>query len=147
MKGKDIKFFVPIMYVNGTYWAALTKEAYYIYMIFKKCSYIFYDVRVIIKYDYASLHKFLNAYTLNSKVNNKGTEIAIMSHVTFEHIKGISNILTNIITCLRFIHLHDSLHLDGQEKELGHDISEELHLINAETPAQIKQNETLIYEL
>ena len=42
MTGKDIKSFLPIMYITGTFvasqkhWAIYTKEAYRIYMSFQK---------------------------------------------------------------------------------------------------------------
>ena len=58
------------------------KEAYENYMAAKKLSYYLYSTKVIIKCDHATLHKFLTAHALNSKVNNWGTEIVSMSHIT-----------------------------------------------------------------
>ena len=66
-------------------------------MAFKEISYYLYNAKVIIKYDNTPLHKFLTAYTLNSKVNNWGTEIESMSHALFQHIKGMENILAHHI--------------------------------------------------
>ena len=80
IKGKDIRSFLSIMYVSGTFVgskknrATLTKEVYAIYMAFKKLSYWLYDAKVTMKSDHTPLHKFLTAHTLNSKVNNWGTE-------------------------------------------------------------------------
>ena len=59
-----------------------------------------YDAGVMIKCDHAPPHKFLTAYALNSKVDNWRTEIARMSHVTFEHIWRTENILANHISWL-----------------------------------------------
>ena len=67
-------------------------------MEFKKLSYHVYDVKVTIKCDHTLLHKFLTAHTLNSKVNNWGTEIASMNYVTFEHIKITANSLADLQT-------------------------------------------------
>ena len=80
-----------------------------IYITFKKCSYYLYDAKATMKCDYTLLYKFLMAHTLNSKVNNYGTEIDSMSHITFELIKGIYNIIADSISQLWSIHLHDSL--------------------------------------
>ena len=59
----------PICYVSGQFrgsqlnWAALTKEAYVIYM------------SVTIRSDHLPLKKFLNKQTMNSKVNNWAVEL------------------------------------------------------------------------
>ena len=132
MKGKEIKSFLPITYVSEIFvsyqknWATLTKEAYGIYMTFKKLSYYLYDSEVTIKCDHAPLHKCLTAHNLISKVNNWGPEIANMSHVTFGCIKGIGNIFANSISHLRSIYLYDPLDPEGEGKEFGHDIFKEL---------------------
>ena len=76
------------MYVSRTFvgsqknWTTLTKEAYAIYTTFKKLSYHLYGASINIKCDHAALCKFLTAQTLSSKVNDSGTEIACMHHVT-----------------------------------------------------------------
>ena len=82
------------MHVSGTFvgsqkdWATQTKEAYAIYMAFKKLSYNLHDAKENIACYHTQLQKFLTAHNLNSKVINWGTEIASMSHVTLEYIKG-----------------------------------------------------------
>ena len=68
-----------------------------------------------------------------------------MSQVTFKHMKGKENILVDSISCLRYIHLYDSLDLEG--KEFGNDIFEELHPIPAELPIQAEKGEIRIYEV
>ena len=66
----------PICYVSGQFggsqlnWAALTKEAYVIYMSIRRLSFYVTDVEVTIKCDHLPLKKFLNKQTTNSKVNN-----------------------------------------------------------------------------
>ena len=59
-------------------------------------------------------------------MNNMGTEIASMSHATFQDIKGKDTISGDIISHLRYIQLYDPLDLEGEGKKFGNDISEEL---------------------
>ena len=80
-------------------------------------------------------------------MSNWGTEIASMSHVIFEHIKGKDNSLADIISCLRSIHLYDSLDPEVDWNKLEHNSFKELPPINAEHPTQLEQNETLIHEI
>ena len=71
----------PICYVSGQFcrsqlnWAALTKEAYAIYMSVKRLSFYMTDADMIIKSDHLPLKKFLNKQTMNSKVNNWEDEL------------------------------------------------------------------------
>ena len=82
-------------------------------MTFKTLSYYLYDAKATIKCPHAPFCK----HTLNSKVNNWGTEIMSMSHVTFIHITGIKNILADRILHFRCIALYDSLDPEGEGKE------------------------------
>ena len=66
-------------------------------MVFSKLSSYLYDARVTVNCDHAPLYNFSSAYTLNSKVNSLGTEIASMSPVIFEHIEGTGNILVSYL--------------------------------------------------
>ena len=50
--------------------AALTKEAYTIYMSVKRLSFYVTDADVTIRNDHLPLKKFLNKKTVKSKVNN-----------------------------------------------------------------------------
>ena len=52
---------------------------------------------------------------LNSEVINWGTEITIIHHVTFEHMRGTDNILADDISCLGCMSLYDSLNPEGEE--------------------------------
>ena len=96
---KDTKSVLLTTFVSSTLvgsqknWVSLTKETYAINLTFEKHSYYLYNAKIIIKCDDTHLHKPLTVHTLTSKVNNWGTEIKSMSHVTFEHIKGMENIL------------------------------------------------------
>ena len=59
----------PICYVSGQFccsqlnWAALTKEAYTVYMSIKRLSFYMTDTDVIIRSDHLPLKKFLNKKT------------------------------------------------------------------------------------
>ena len=71
----------PICYVSGQFrgsqlnWAALTKEAYAIYMSVRTLSFYITDAEVTIRSDHLPLKKFLNKQTMNSKVNNWAVEL------------------------------------------------------------------------
>ena len=71
----------PICYVSGQFrgsqlnWAALTKEAYAIYMSMRRLMFYLTDAEITIKCDHLPLRKFLNKQTLNSKVNNWAVEL------------------------------------------------------------------------
>ena len=89
-------------------------------MASKKLSHYLYKTNIIIKCDNAPLCKFLTADTLNLKVNNWGTEIASMSHVTFEHIIETANILADHIYRLTSMGLYDMFDPEEGGKEFGH---------------------------
>ena len=65
IKGKVVTTHHPVTYVSGLFrgsqlnWAALTKEAYAIYMSIKKLSFYHTDVEIILKSDHLPLKKFL----------------------------------------------------------------------------------------
>ena len=82
-------------------------------------SYYLYDASVTIKYDHTPLHKVLTNHILNSKVNIQRTEIASMSHVIFEHIKGTANILADCISKLRSTGLYNMLDSEGFETSMN----------------------------
>ena len=71
----------PICYVSGQFrgsqqnWAALTKEAYAIYMSVCKLSFYITDAQVTIKCEHLPLKKFLQKRTLNAKVSNRAVEL------------------------------------------------------------------------
>ena len=92
-------------YLNGLFkgsqlnWAALTKEAYAIYMSIKKLTYYLEDAEVTLRSDHLPLKRFLQRNTLNTKVNNWAVEISPFK-ITFEYIKGIKNNLADTMSRL-----------------------------------------------
>ena len=80
--GKQVIVNHPITYVCGLFkgsqinWAALTKEAYAIYMSIIKLTYYLEDAEITLRSDHLPLKRFLQQNTLNSKVNNWAVEIS-----------------------------------------------------------------------
>ena len=66
----------PVAYTSRLFrgsqlnWAALTKEAYAIYMSVKKLSFYLDSAQITLKSDHLPLKKFLENKTKNAKVNN-----------------------------------------------------------------------------
>ena len=95
----------PICYVSGQFrgsqlnWAALTKEAYAIYMSVRRLSFYVTDVEVTIRSDHLPLKKFLNKQTMNSKVNNWAVELE-QFRLHLEWIPGTWNLLADSLSCL-----------------------------------------------
>ena len=95
--GKAITTDHPVAYVSGLFrgsqinWAALTKEAYAIYMSVKKLSFYLTDAEVLLKSDHLPLKKFLQKNTLNNKVNNWAMELEAFN-IKFQHVSGKTNI-------------------------------------------------------
>ena len=79
--GKTITMDHPMSYVSGLFcgsqlnWAALTKEAYAIYMSIKKSTFYLTGHEITLRSDHLPLKKFLRKMTLNNTVNNWSTEI------------------------------------------------------------------------
>ena len=95
----------PICYVSDQFrgsqlnWAALTKEAYAIYMSIKRLSFYVTDTDVIIRSDHLPLKKFLNKQTMNSKVNNWAVELQ-QFRLQLEWIPRSCNLLVDSLSCL-----------------------------------------------
>ena len=58
-------------------WAALTKEAYAIYMPIKKLTNYLEDAEITLRSDHLPLKRFLQRSTLNTKVNNWAVDLSI----------------------------------------------------------------------
>ena len=92
-----------VMYVSGLFrgsqlnWAALTKEAYVIYMSVKKLGFCLTDVEIMLRSDHLPLKTFLLKNTLNSKVNNWAVELETFN-IHFKHISGIQNTLADTLS-------------------------------------------------
>ena len=81
----------PVSYISGLFrgsqlnWAALTKEAYAIYMSIRKLSFYLTNADVLIRSDHLPLKKFLRQNTMNTKVNNWAVELKSYN-LKFEYI-------------------------------------------------------------
>ena len=132
----------PVSYVSGLFrgsqlnWAALTKEAYAIYMSVKKLSFYLVDVPIVLRSDHKPLQKFLLKNTMNSTVNNWAVELETY-RIHFEHIDGKRNTLADTLS--RLIQLDPEMvqpdEPDGQE--FGYACFEEL------APARVELNEVV----
>ena len=106
----------PICYVSGQFqgsqlnWAALTKEAYAIYMSVRRLSFYVTDADVTIRSDHLLLKKFVNKQTMNSKVNNWAVEFE-QFRLHLEWIPGSWNLLADSLS-----HLIDVV-LDAQQPD------------------------------
>ena len=140
-EGKEYIIHHPITYVSGLFkgpqlnWAALTKEAYAIYMFARKLDYYLREAETTIRSDHLPLKTFLLKNTKNDKVNNWG--LASKYTLRFEYVKGIKNTVAD--TMSRLVTLHPDIVLtkepDGYQfgKQVGsQDISvnEDIKLVS-----------------
>ena len=90
----------PMAYVSGMFrgsqlnWAAMTKEAYAIYMTVKKSTFYLTGADITLRSDHLPLNKFLQKNTLNLHVNNWAVEIKSFK-IKFVHIAGRDNVITD----------------------------------------------------
>ena len=95
-----IKKYHLVCYVSGLFrgsqlnWAALTKEAYTIYMSVRKLTFYITGHNIKVKRDPLPLKKFLEKKTLNAKVNNCTVELE-QFNIELDWISGIKNMLTD----------------------------------------------------
>ena len=128
--GKSTTTDHPVTFVSGLFrssqlnWAALTKEAFAIYMSVKKLSFYLTDAQILLRSDHKPLEKFLLKNTLNSKVNNWAMELEAFN-IQFDYIKGSNNILVDTLSHLIAIDPDTTLTLEGQVYEFGYAIFEE----------------------
>ena len=107
----------PVAYVSGLFrgsqlnWAALTKEAFAIYMSVKKLSFYLTDADVLLKSDHLPLQKFLQKNTLNNKVNNWAMELEAFN-IRFKHVSSKANILADTLSHL--VDIDPSARLDPE---------------------------------
>ena len=112
----------PICYVSGQFrgsqlnWAALTKEAYAIYMSIRRLSFYVLDAEVLIRCDHLPLKKFLNKQTMNAKVNNWAVELEQFK-LKLDWIPGSKNLLADSLSRLMEVipDAQKSDEPDGQE--------------------------------
>ena len=128
--GKSTTTDHPVTFVSGLFrgsqlhWAALTKEAFAIYMSVKKLSFYLTDAQILLRSDHKPLEKFLLKNMLNSKVNNWAMELEAFN-IQFDYIKGSNNIVADTLSHLIAIDPDMPLTQEGQGYEFGYAICEE----------------------
>ena len=121
----------PICYISGQFrgsqlnWAALTKEAYAIYMSVRRLSFYVTDAEVTIRSDHLPLKKFLNKQTMNSKVNNWAVELE-QFRLHLEWIPGKRNLLADSLSRLLDIAPNAEKVKEPDDQEFGSYCFEEL---------------------
>ena len=108
----------PVAYTSRLFrgsqlnWAALTKEAYAIYMSVKKLSFYLDSAQITLRSDHLPLKKFLEKNTMNAKVNNWAVELE-SQNINFEFIAGTKNVLADTLS--RLIEFDESIKLPEEE--------------------------------
>ena len=117
--GKSVTTDHPVAFVSGLFrgsqlgWAALTKEAFAIYMSLKKLSFYLDQVEIILRSDHLPLKRFLQKNTRNSKVNNWAMELESFN-IKFEYIQGPKNVLADTLS--RLIDIDEDTRLPPEEQ-------------------------------
>ena len=95
----------PVCYVSGLLrgsqlkWAALTKEAYAIYISVRKLTFYIMGHNIKVKSDHLPLKKFLEKKTLNAKVNKWVVELEQFK-IELDWISGVKNTLADSLSRL-----------------------------------------------
>ena len=136
--GKSTTTDHPVTFVSGLFrgsqlnWAALTKEAFAIYMSVKKLSFYLTDAQILLRSDHKPLEKFLLKNTLNSKVNNCVMELETFN-IQFDYMKGSNNILADTLSHLIAIDPDTPTTPKEQGYEFGYAIFEEFPKVKTKT--------------
>ena len=136
--GKSTTTDHPVAFVSGLFrgsqlnWAALTKEAFAIYMSVKKLSFYLTEAQILLRSDHKPLEKFLLKNTLNSKVNNWAMELEAFN-IQFDYIKGSSNILVDTLSRLIAIDPDTPTTPEEPGYEFGYAIFEEFPKVKTKT--------------
>ena len=136
--GKSTTTDHPVAFVSGLFrgsqlnWAALTKEAFAIYMSVKKLSFYLTDAQILLRSDHKPLEKFLLKNMLNSKVNKWAMELEAFN-IQFDYIKGSSNILVDTLSHLIAIDPDTPTTPEEPGYEFGYAIFEEFLKVQAKT--------------
>ena len=139
----------PITYVSGLFkgsqlnWAALTKEAYAIYMSIQKLTYYLEDAEITLRSDHLPLKRFLQRNTLNTKVNNWAVEISPFK-ITFEYIKGIKNTLVDTMSRLIVLDPDNQLVDEPDGFEYGYYAFDNIDLIETQVEINEMTNKTRV---
>ena len=136
----------PIAYVSGLFrgsqlnWAALTKEAYAIYMSVKKLSFYLDSARITVRSDHLPLKKFLEKNTMNAKVNNWAVELESQK-IDFVFIPGIKNVLADTLSRLIEVDNDVKLPEEKEGEEFGYIPFEKLPPAQVEVCQEVWINE------
>ena len=128
----------PVAFVSRLFrgsqlnWAALTKEAFAIYMSVKKLLFYLTDAQILLRSDHKPLAKFLLKNTLNVKVNNWAMELEAFN-IQFDYIKGSNNILVDTLSGLIAIDPDTPTTLEEPGYEFGYAIFEEFPKLQTKT--------------
>ena len=123
--GKEVTAKHPVAYVSGLFhgsqlnWAAMTKEAYAIYMRVKKSTFYITGHDITLRSDHLPLNKFLKQMTLNNTVNNWAMEIESFK-INFIHIAGKDNVFADMLSRLIDIDPDVQLQPELKDYEFGH---------------------------
>ena len=100
-----IKKYHPVCYVSELFrgsqlnWAALTKEAYTIYMSIRKLTFYIMGHNIKVRSDHLALKKFLEKKTLSAKVNNWAVELEQFK-IELDWISRVKNMLADSLSRL-----------------------------------------------
>ena len=136
--GKSTTTDYPVALVSGLFrgsqlnWAALTKEAFAIYMSVKKLSFYLTDAQILLRSDHKPLEKFFLKNMLNSKVNNCAMEPEAFN-IQFDYIKGSNNILADTLSHLIVIDPDTPTMPEEPGYEFGYAIFEEFPKVQTKT--------------
>ena len=125
--GKSTTTDHPVAFVSGLFrgsqlnWAALTKEAFTIYMLVKKLSFYLRDAQIL-----------LLKNMLNSKFNNWAMELEAFN-IQFDYIKGSNNILADTLSHLIAIDPDTPTMPEEPGYEFGYAIFEEFPKVQTKT--------------
>ena len=136
--GKSTTSDHPVAFVSGLFrgsqlnWAALTKEAFAIYMSVKKLSFYLTDAQILLRSNHKPLEKSLLKNTLNSKVNNWAMELEAFN-IQFDYIKGSNNILADTLSHLIAIDPDTPTTPEEPGYEFGYAIFDEFPKVQTKT--------------
>ena len=136
--GKSTTTDHPVAFVSGLFrgsqlnWAALTKEAFAIYMSLKKLLFYLTDAQILLRSDHKPLEKFLLKNMLNSKVSNWAMELEAFD-IQLDYIKGSSNILADTLSHLIAIDPDTPTMPEESGYEFGYAIFEEFLKVTTKT--------------
>ena len=129
--GKSVTTDHSVAFVSGLFrgsqldWAALTKEAFAIYLSVKKLSFYLDQSQIILRSDHLPLKRFLQKNTLNSKVNNWAMELESFN-IKFKYIQGSKNVPAYTLSRLIDIDKDTRLPPEEQGYELSYAVFEDL---------------------